>query len=172
MTSTTVDPAAQPGSPRAVVLDFAERAGWTAGQQFMAVLLTTTSATEMVGLDWKLATLASFGAALGSVLTTAILYVPIVAQRIKSSYWRDVVVRLVKTFLSSLLGSVIALSIDQDFDWSAALDLATITTIQALAKGLLARGSGDAEGGERPSTPSTLANETYERARRRRAGQY
>lgn len=159
--------ATTPTRPRAIALDFAERAGWTAGQQFTAVLLTTTGGAELVDLPWGLALLTSFGAALASLATTAVLYVPAVAARIRSSYWRDVVVRLVKTFLSSLAGSVLAVVLVDDFDWVAALDLAAIATLQSLAKGLLARGPGDLDDGGRPSTPSTLANATYERARSR-----
>lgn len=165
MTSPTPAPRPLPTRRGAVVLDFAERAGWTAGQQFMAVLLATGTAGSTVGLPWKLAIYSSVGAALASVLTTAVVYLPAVARRIRSSYWRDVVVRLAKTFLASLVGSVVGLALDvRELDLASVLDLAAITTLQALAKGLLARGAGDLDGSEQPSTPSTLASSTYQRA--------
>lgn len=59
-------------------------------------------------------------------------------------FWHDLEVRLAKTFLASLGGSFLAahpFDITK-FDWATALNLATVATLTALAKGLLARESG------------------------------
>ena len=145
-----------------VLADFVERAGWTAGQQFFAVLLATSSVSSVVGvvdLPWQLAAVSSLGAAVASVLTTAIQYL---ARLTDLGFWTDQLVRLAKTFLASLLGSVSAdLSGILSFDWASAIDLAIVTTLSAFAKGLLARQQ--TEEGTRPS-PSTLTATTYDHA--------
>lgn len=63
-----------PSKRRCVVWDFAERAGWTAAQQFVAVLLATTGRVAIIDLPWRLALATSAGAAIASMLTTAVQY--------------------------------------------------------------------------------------------------
>jgi hypothetical protein len=142
---------------RSVVADVLERAGWTAGQQFLAVLLATDAASTGVDLPWTLALAMSAGAALLSIVATTLQYL---ARLTDLSFWRDLQVRLAKTFLASLAGSFAAEAFNVlSFDWSGALDLATVATLGALAKCLLARESASSD-----ATPSTLPTSTYERA--------
>ena len=143
---------------RSVVADIVERAGWTAGPQFLAVLLATGSASVGVNLPWRLALAMSAGAAVLSVVATTGQYL---ARLTDLSFWPDLLVRLAKTFLASLAGSLSADAVSVlSFHWSSALDLATVATLGALGKGLLARESAPATS----ATPSTLPTSTYERA--------
>jgi hypothetical protein len=135
--------------------DLMERAGWTAGQQFLAVLLATSAADSAVDLPWKLASSMAAGAAIVSVATTLLQYV---SGLTTLDFWQDVLVRLVKTFLASLIASFGADAFDAwSFDWSGAIDLAVVATLGALGKGLLARGPSAAAQGN----PSTLPPSTY-----------
>lgn len=151
------------GRMQAIWWDFVERAGWTAAQQFFATLLTTSAAT-VAGLPWKLALTMAAGAALVSVLATAIQYL---SKKTDLTFWPDLIVRLVKTFIASIAASLGADAVNVfDFDWSGALNVAVLATLGALGKGLLARQSQSdlsAEHGEvlAPPTPSTLPTPTY-----------
>ncbi len=147
-----------------VVADFAERAGWTAGQAFFAVLLTSGAGDGTVNVPWRLALAMAAGAALTSVVTTMIQYLTPLRG---IGFWPDLLVRLAKTFLASLVGSFGAGAFDVlTFRWSSALDLAVVTTLGALAKGFLAAGSGP----QAKATPSTLPEDLYARATRHRRG--
>ncbi len=101
------------------------------------------------------------------------------------SFWPDVVVRLGKTFLASLLASIAAAGVFNvvEFDWTTALNVAFVTTLTALGKGLLARSKDPLtvipEAGNESATvpaqparngsgPSTLSPVVYERAISRR----
>ena len=144
-----------PTRRKSIIADFLERAGWTAGQQFFAVLLATKSSGTVIDLPWKVAFCMAAGAAVVSIVTTAIQYL---AKLTELAFWPDLLVRLAKTFLASLAGSFGAEAFNVlDFKWSSALDLAVIATLGALAKGLLAR---QAQGGN-GANPSTLPNATY-----------
>jgi hypothetical protein len=146
-----------------IVLDFVERAGWTAGQQFFAILLTTSTVSSTVGLPWKLALATAAGAAIVSLITTALLYLAKVKD---TNYLVDLLVRLAKTFLSSFLGFVGASAFDfLNFDWGSALNVALVATMSAFAKGLLARGPA---GGN--NNPSTLSAAHYAAATTTRHG--
>jgi len=142
----------------AVVADLAERAGWTAGQVFCGVLLTTSSGPAgTIQLPWRLALVMSTGAALTSLVTSGLLQL---GRLTRLTYWADVAVRLAKTFIATLVGAYAASLADVlAFDWGAALDLAVVTTVAAMAKGLLARQAGP--GGQ---TPSTLPAAVYANA--------
>lgn len=162
-----------PTRPRDIALDFAERAGWTAGQQFLAVLLATTGAaaaaadTSVVDLPWQLALTSSLGAAVASVPTTAALYLRGFYAWITASYWRDLITRVLKTFTASVAGTLLAVQVVDTYDlgWRSALDLAAIATLQCIAKGVLAREprgiSGD---GGQAGTASTLSLATIHSA--------
>ncbi|MEZ0579293.1 holin [Nocardioides sp. MH1] len=142
-------------------LDILERAGWTAGQQFVAVLLANGAARPVVDIPWEFAMSTSAGAAVVSVATTLVQYLTNLTDK---PFWIDLGIRLLKTFLASMLGSVGAGVLDVvAFDWSRALDLALVAALGALAKGLLAREPDFASATGRPS-PSTLPNATYRRA--------
>ncbi len=108
----------------------------------------------------------SLGAAVVSVLATALQYL---TQQTDLTYWPDLTVRLAKTFIASVVGTIGADAFDVfEFDWQRALDIAALATLAALAKGLLARGnSGD--GGNSRSTPSTLPTTSYLLAVKRQA---
>jgi hypothetical protein len=159
------DGGGSPQTGRARVLDFLERAGWSAGQAFFSVLLAGDVASA-AGLPWGYALSVAAGAALTSLVLTGIQYLTGLQQRLSSIenlvafYWADLVVRLGKTFAVSLVGSFAA-DVPFDvvaFDWPTALNVAAVTTLTALGKGLLARGSGAS--GALP-TPSTLPTPTY-----------
>ncbi|MFI5844304.1 hypothetical protein ACIA8K_31875 [Catenuloplanes sp. NPDC051500] len=159
-----------------VLLDFAERAGWSAGQVFFATLLAGGTSASVANLPWKYAVTVSFSAALASILLTALQYL---TRTTNLSFWPDVFVRLGKTFLASLLASIAAAGVFNvvEFDWTTALNVAFVTTLTALGKGLLARGNepapvaGGPESTAAPaeaSSPSTLSAKVYRRATRRR----
>lgn len=144
---------------RAITWDYVERAGWSAGQQFFAVLFTTTTVATVAGLPWASASVMAVGAAIISLLTTAVEYTNKALKT--ASYGKDLALRLVKTFASSLLGAMGAEAVFDflHFGWIAALNIAAVATLAALGKGLLARDSTD--------TPnaSTLKVQTYNDAR-------
>jgi hypothetical protein len=145
---------------RAIVLDFIERAGWTAGQAFLAVLLTTGGPASVGNLPWGLALGMAAGAGVGSLVTTGLLYL---SPLTNLSFWPDLLVRLLKTFLSSLIGSMGAGAFNLlTFDWPSALNLAVITTLSSLGKGMLSR-QPESEAGDQPN-PSTLLPATYKMA--------
>ncbi|MDR7326459.1 MULTISPECIES: hypothetical protein [Catenuloplanes] len=160
-----------------IFLDFAERAGWSAGQVFFATLLAGGTATSVADLPWTYAITVSLSAALASVLLTALQYL---GRATNLSFWPDVFVRLAKTFLSSLLASITAAGVFNvvEFDWTTALNVAVVTTIAALGKSLLARekpaadvpagGTESAGVPARVTSPSTLSPEVYRRAVARR----
>jgi hypothetical protein len=139
-----------------VVRDFAERALWTGGQQFVAVLLTTSTTSGVIDLPWRISLATAAGAMVVSVLTTAVQYLPALRQSVGKSFALDLVLRLAKTFLASFLGTIGAMSFDVlTFNWSNALDLAVVATVGALAKGFLAAGPGAA------NNPSTMQGREY-----------
>jgi hypothetical protein len=139
-----------------VVRDFAERALWTGGQQFVAVLLTTSTTAGVIDLPWQIALSTAAGAMVVSLLTTALQYLPALRRRVGKSFALDLLLRLAKTFIASFLGTVGAMQFDVlTFNWSNALDLAVVATAGALAKGFLAAGPGLA------NNPSTLQGRTY-----------
>jgi hypothetical protein len=160
---------------KAVLLDFLERAGWSAGQVFFATIVTGGSAAN---LPWKYASTLALSAGVSSIVLTAVQYA---ARATNLGFWPDMIVRLAKTFLASLGGAIVASGVFDitRFDWTTALNVAALATLTALGKGLLARGQAilapapaqpgsPAAGHEvvRPS-PSTLPATTYEHAIRR-----
>lgn len=141
---------------RAVASDFGERALWTGGQQFLAVLLATSSTAGLIDLPWRIALATATGAMVVSLATTALQYLPLLRRWLGASFALDLVLRLAKTFIASFLGTVGAMQFDVlAFDWSNAVDLAVVATIGALAKGFLASGPGAAH------NPSTMPGEGY-----------
>ena len=159
---------------RAVLLDFLERAGWSAGEIFFATLLAGGTAVSVATLPWAYALTLAFSAAISSVILTALQYL---AKKTDLTFWPDLIVRLGKTFLGSLAASVAAATVFDvtAFDWSTALNVATVTTLAALGKGLLARqqpapaaattppaATADAPPAPEPRlTPSTLPTDKY-----------
>jgi hypothetical protein len=126
---------------RAVVLDILERAGWSAGQVFFATLLVGGTAVSVTNLPWKYATVLAVSAGVGSVILTVLQYLVKITDL---AFWPDLGIRLVKTFLASIAGSIATSTIFDitTFDWATALNVAAVATLAALAKGLLARGGG------------------------------
>jgi hypothetical protein len=162
---------------KAVLLDFLERAGWSAGQVFFATLLA--GGTTVANLPWKYSSTLAISAGVSSMILTAIQYL---TRTTDLSFWPDLLVRLGKTFLSSLAGSIVATGVFDitKFNWTTALNIAILATLSALGKGLLARGqaafvpkqqppAGGAAGAApvEKATPSTLPTGTYEHAVRR-----
>jgi hypothetical protein len=128
---------------KAVLLDFLERAGWSAGQVFFATILAGGGTAAVVGLPWKYASVLALSAALSSIVLTIVQYL---ARFTNLPFWPDLLVRLAKTFVGSIAASVTASSAFDitTFHWSSALNVAAIATIGALGKGLLARGAAGA----------------------------
>jgi hypothetical protein len=125
---------------RAVVLDFLERAGWSAGEVFFATLLAGGTAASVANLPWAYSLTLAFSAAISSIVLTAVQYL---AKQTNLSFWPDLLVRMVKTFLGSLSASIAAAKVFDltTFHWSATLNVAVLSTLAALGKGLLARQS-------------------------------
>jgi hypothetical protein len=123
---------------KAVLLDFLERAGWSAGQVFLATLLAGGTAGSVGTLPWKYALTLAVSAAVASIILTALQYV---GKWTDLTFWQDLLARLAKTFLSSLSGSIVASGVFDitRFSWTVAFNVAFIATIGGLAKGLLAR---------------------------------
>jgi hypothetical protein len=161
---------------KAVLLDFLERAGWSAGQVFFATLLAGGTTASVTNLPWKYAATIAISAAVLSVILTALQYA---AKWTDLPFWQDLVVRLVKTFLGSLVASILTSGVFDitAFHWSTAFNVALLATLAALGKGLLAREHVPAasaapaapetpgpEGQPAPEprpTPSTLPTATY-----------
>lgn len=155
---------------RAVLLDLLERAGWSAGQVFMATLLAGGAATSAGNLPWKYALTLALSAAISSVVLTLIQYA---SHTTRLGFWPDLLVRLGKTFLASIAASIAAAGIFDvtTFDWNAALNVAVLATLTALGKGLLARENvvqqpGAATPAAAQPSPSTLPTATYAEATR------
>jgi len=161
---------------RAVLLDFLERAGWSAGQVFFATLLAGGTTATVANLPWKYAAVLAISAAVSSVILTAIQYA---AKATDLPFWPDLLVRLLKTFLASLGASIAAAGVFNvtEFAWGTALNVAFLATIAALGKGLLARektaleptpaaerSAPPAAAAETRKSPSTLPTETYTEA--------
>jgi hypothetical protein len=158
---------------KAVLLDFLERAGWSAGQVFFATLLAGGSTITAANLPWKYASTLALSAAVASVVLTVVQYA---TKATDLPFWPDTLVRLGKTFLASLAASIIASGVFDitKFDWTTALNVALLATITALGKGLLARGQAfiktepgaavPASAAAPRQSPSTLPEATYEEA--------
>jgi len=130
------------------ILDALERAGWSAGQTLVVVLLTSGTVIDIQHLNWGFALGTAVGAFLVSVLATFLMYL---SQLPQGSFWVDLGFRLVRTFVAALIGAIGAEYFDAfTFDWNAALNIAVLATLGALGKGLLARQESD--GGNNPST--------------------
>jgi len=167
---------------KAVVLDFLERAGWSAGQVFLATLLAGGTAASVANLPWKYSSTLALSAAVSSMILTAIQYL---TRTTDLPFWPDLLIRLAKTFLASIAASIVASGVFDvtAFNWTTALNVAVLATLTALAKGLLARGQAVlSPGAIRPApeagqpapaavperqSPSTLPIDTYEDAVRR-----
>lgn len=154
---------------REIVLDFLERAGWTAGQVFIATLLAGGTAVSVAVLPWKYASVLALSAGVASLVLTGLQYLgQWLAGKEITNFWEDMLVRLAKTFLASLAGSFAAAHPFDivTFHWTTALNLAAVAVITALGKGLLARGSAavpaaEAAGTAEARTPSTLPTADY-----------
>ncbi|MDI6097011.1 hypothetical protein QLQ12_00120 [Actinoplanes sp. NEAU-A12] len=147
---------------RAVVLDFVERAGWSAGQVFVATLLAG-GVGSVIDLPWKYSLTLAVSAFLSSVVLTAVQYL---SKQTNLAFWPDLLTRLAKTFLASLSGSMVAGVFDiTTFDWESAFNVAFLATGASLAKGLLAREPAAPNGQVPPgASPSTLPTGTYREA--------
>jgi hypothetical protein len=164
-----------PERVKAIVLDFLERAGWSAGQVFFATLLAGGTAINVPNLPWKYALVIALGAAVASAVLTAGQYLARLQDLSglnlppAAVFWVDLGLRLVKTFLASLAGSFAAAQPFNimKFDWTTALNVAALAVFAALAKGLLARGSGTGAAAAtvpEAQNPSTLPTSTYVKA--------
>jgi hypothetical protein len=147
---------------KAVALDFIERGGWSAGQVFFATLLTGGIAT-VADLPWKEAITLAVSAFVSSVILTGIQYL---SKQTNLPFWPDLLVRLGKTFLSSLSASILAGAFDvTTFDWETAFNVAFLATLASFGKGMLAREPAAPNGQVPPdASPSTLPTGTYREA--------
>lgn len=152
-----------------VVLDFLERAGWTAGQVFFATLLAGGTLISVANLPWRYASVLALSAGVASVVLTALQYLgQWLAGKQITNFWLDLLIRLAKTFLASLAGSFAAAHPFDvtTFHWTTALNLAAVAAITALGKGLLAGGSAPVAAAQvavpaETRTPSTLPTGDY-----------
>lgn len=162
-----------------IVFDFVERAGWSAAQVFTATLLAGGPAVAAAGVPWRYAAVLALSSVVVSVVLTAIQYVAQLADLSRlglgrtATFWLDMLIRLVKTFLTSLAASFAAAHPFNvvSFDWPTALNVGTLAVLGALGKGLLARGSdtgatapGTAAPADAMMSPSTLPTDTYSKA--------
>ncbi|BBH68827.1 hypothetical protein ACTI_55120 [Actinoplanes sp. OR16] len=147
---------------RAVLLDFVERGGWSAGQVFVATLLAG-GLGSVADLPWTEAITLAVSAFVASTVLTGIQYL---SKQTNLAFWPDLVVRLGKTFLSSLSAAMLAGAFNvTTFDWEAAFNVAFLATLAALGKGLLAREPAAPNGQVPPdASPSTLPTGTYREA--------
>ncbi|WP_433831687.1 hypothetical protein ACQP2E_14160 [Actinoplanes sp. CA-015351] len=147
---------------KAVVLDFVERGGWSAGQVFFATLLAG-GITTVAKLPWGEALTLAVSAFVSSIVLTGVQYL---SKQTNLAFWPDLVVRLAKTFLSSLSASILAGAFNvTTFDWETAFNVAFLATLGSLGKGLLAREPAAANGQVPPdASPSTLPTGTYREA--------
>jgi hypothetical protein len=147
---------------RAVVLDFVERAGWSAGQVFVATLLAG-GVGSVLDLPWKYSLTLAVSAFVSSLVLTAVQYL---SKLTNLAFWPDLLTRLAKTFLAALSGSMVAGVFDiTTFDWESALNVAFLATAASLGKGLLAREPAAPNGQVPPgASPSTLPMGTYREA--------
>jgi hypothetical protein len=169
------------GKWKAVVLDFIERAGWSAAQVFYATLTAGGVGGVVIGLPWKHALILALSAAVSSVVLTVVQYL---ARFTDLSFWPDVLLRLAKTFAGSIAAEFAAAKVFDvmTFNWTNALNIAALATLGALGKSLLARGPhvspsvavdpnakavGRAVVPTQRANPSTLAEGTYLTAVRR-----
>jgi hypothetical protein len=142
---------------KAVVRDFLERAGWSAGQVFFATLLAGGSTASVADLPWKYAITIAISAAVSSVILTALQYL---AGLTAQSFGRDLLIRVVKTFLGSLAASIVTSGVFDitRFHWSTALNVAVLAALAAFGKGLLAREPArSAAAGTKPAAAGTEA---------------
>lgn len=116
--------------------DAAERALWSAGQQFLSVIIVAAATVKVVtGLPWSVALWTALGAGIASILLTVVQF-SLGAKTLP--VWANIAVRVAKTFAASLLAELGAAAINVlTFHWSSALDAAAIATILALGKGAL-----------------------------------
>ena len=137
------------------ILDALERAGWSAGQALVAVLLTTGAVSDARHLQWGPALGTAAGAFIVSAIATGLVYLsPLQA----SSFRADLGLRLVKTFVSAFGGAIGTDAFNAfTFDWGAALSVALLATLGAFGKGFLARQ--ETAGAD---NPSTLKPTTYQ----------
>lgn len=117
------------------VVDALERAGSAAGEQFLAVVTVGTGVTRLTGLPWEFALLTSLGAAVISILLTAVQFslVGPVSFRV------DLLIRTAKSFAASLLATFGG---DHPFNivgvsWTDALDVAAMAAVLTVVKCLL-----------------------------------
>jgi hypothetical protein len=160
---------------KAVVLDFGERAGWSAAQVFYATVTAGGVGHAVIGLPWKHALILGVSAGVSSIILTLLQYL---SRATDLSFWPDAIVRLAKTFVGSLAGSLAAAKVFDAFafNWTNALNIAFLATLAALGKALLARGPhvspevsvdpqavavGRAKVPTQRANPSTLASGTY-----------
>lgn len=115
------------------VLDILERAGSTAGEQFLAVVVTTTGgAMVLADVPWEPAIGTAIGAFIASILLTVVQYAIGAAAL---SFWVDTAVRVAKSFAASLLGLLGTDVVDVfHFNWVRALNLAAVAAFLTLAK--------------------------------------
>lgn len=118
------------------VKDALERAGSSAGEQFLAVAVLTDFSKGLLGLPWAFALSTAAGAALISVLLSVAQF-SLGAQALP--YWADLLTRTVKTFAASLLATVGTSEVVdvRHVSWGHALNAAGLAAFLALAKNLL-----------------------------------
>lgn len=136
------------------VLDPLERAGRTFLQQFVVILLATGDAGLLVTQNWAFAADSAGFAAVVSVLTSVLTFK---VQTLPAA--ADLALRVAKTFVQSLLGTLAASHITSvaHADWKGALAIAVPVALTALLTGLLALAQPGTNGASFLPAGATLA---------------
>ncbi len=126
------------------VFDPLERAGTTFVQQFVNFLLAVGAGGLLVTQNWAgAADTAGFAAIISLILSVATFKVPPLAP-----VW-DLVIRVVRTFLSSMVATLVAGTATHSVvhaSWEAAAAVAIPVAFTALLKGIAALGLHDTTG--------------------------
>lgn len=124
-------------------LDILERAGWSAAQQFLALILVG-GALSFGQVSW----IVDLSTAAGAFIVSALLSIGQLSFASPLTFWPDLIVRIVKTFAASLVGLLGADVVNViGINWVADLQIAGFAAFLALVKGLL---------GPHTTSPSTL----------------
>lgn len=122
-------------------LDLLEKAGTSAGQQFLSVCLTAGAFLNLAGLPWKLALATAGGAFVLSFGTSALTKLTGLDNL---SYWKELIRRGIVTFIQSFLSMLGAGVVDvTHVHWLSDLNIATVAAFMAVAKGLLSPNAKD-----------------------------
>lgn len=125
----------------AVLLSLLEKAGTSAGEQFLTVCLAGGVFLNLAGLPWELGLATAAGAFVLSFATSALTALVGLNHL---SYWPELGRRVTVTFLQSFLSMLGAGVVDvTHVHWVVDLNIAAVAAFMAFAKGLLSPNARD-----------------------------